>query len=376
MKNLNFKILLFLISIFFYSTKIYANKEDLSKFKRLNDEAFELFEKDQIKSAEEKVYELLAYSKNKKTNIYTINAYTLLGIINKNRAFYITSLENNIKALNLAEKIKDTGRISACLNNIGTIYQLQNNYEQAIKYFSKSLTIEEKRKNPLQKSIRYYNLGDSYKKLDSLDLALSYFNNSLIIEEKYKNNDGIVYAYLGIAEVYLEMKNYFQAKMVLDKIKIKSEEGQVEKQIIFNKLLGQYHLETQKLNEALTFLNLADELSQKNENFSYFLEIYLLQIAVFEKQNEILEANKIYKKYIKLSNELSSSEIKNKIDDLSYQNELTKKELEIKLVLEERQLEKDLRIFGQKITWFVIFILILAVSLILLGVKRLTKNNK
>jgi tetratricopeptide (TPR) repeat protein len=214
--------------------------------------------------------------------------------------------------------------------------------------------------------------------IDIIQLPLGdcIINNSLIIEEKYKNNDGIVYAYLGIAEVYLGMKNYFQAKLVLDKINIKSDEGQIEKKIIFNKLLGRYHLETNNFAEALKFLDAADELSQKNEIYSYFLDIYLLQIAVYEKQNNILSANKIYKKYIRLSNELSNSEIKNKIDDLSYQNELTKKELEIKLVLEERQLEKDLRIFGQKITWFVIFILLLTVSLILFGVKRLTKNNK
>lgn len=359
----------------FFSIGVFAQK-NIQELKRLDSLAFDFYEKNETQKAEETAYLIIEkYSKTTQPSLFLINAYTLLGIINKNRGYYITSLENNIHALNIAEKNNDSGRVSACLNNIGVIYQLQSNYTQAIKYFTKSLIIEEKKKNPLQKSIRYYNIGDCYKELDSFDIALSYFNNSLIIEEKFKNNEGIVFAYLGIAEVYLGLKNEFQAKMVLDKIEGRLKSEQIEEKIIYNKLLGNYHILVKNPSEALKYLNQAELLSEKNKISSHILEVYLFKIEAYEKQNDIISANREYKKYIQFNNELTNSEIKNKIEDLTYQNELTKKELEIKLVKEDRKLEQDLRIYGQKITWFVIAILVISVILILFGIKKLTDTK-
>lgn len=367
-KNIVLFVLLFLF--------VEKNVIGQSNLRKLDSMAFSLYKKNEIKKSESTIYKIIEkYSSSKKKDLFIVNAYTLLGIINKNRGFYITALENNIHALNIAEKIDDEDRISACLNNIGVIYQLQNNYEQAIKYFSRSLKFEDEKNNPLQKSIRYYNIGDCYKELKKFDLALSYFNNSLIIEEKFENNEGIVFAFLGISEVYLGLKNHFQAKMILDKIKNKLKEEQIEEKIIFNKLTGLYYLQEKNPAQSLIYLNEAEKLSEKHKITSHILDIYLYKIQAFEKQLNIEAANKYYKKYIKFNNELTNSEIKNKIDDLTYQNELTKKELEIKLVLEDRQLERDLRIFDQKITWFVMTILIISIILILFGVKKLTDNN-
>ena len=71
------------------------------------------------------------------------------------------------------------------------------------------------------------------------------------------------------------------------------------------------------------------------------------------------------------------------IKDLNYRNEITKKQLEIQLVQEERDLakknekfEKNLRVYGLKITWFVITLLILSIGLILYGVKKLTTSKE
>lgn len=375
------KICLFLVTFFWLRLSVYS-QSSAQELKSLDSKAFAFFEKNEIKKAEETAYLILEREKNSKPSIFQINAYTLLGIINKNRGYYINALENNLHALNLSEKIDDKGRVSACLNNIGVIYQLQNNYSQAINYFSKSLDIEEKGANQLQKSIRYYNLGDCYKELDSFDIALSYFNSSLIIEQKFKNNEGIVFAYLGIAEVYLGLNNIFQAKMVLDKTNSLLLEESVEERIIYDKLLGSYLQKTGQYDQAMSMLKQAEDLSNKNDINSHLLEILLFQIEVLEAKNDIIQANKIYKKYIKLNDELTNSEIKNKIDDLAYQNELKQKELEIKLVKEERNLarkneefEKNLRIYGQKTTWFVIAILTLTVGLILFGIKKLTKQK-
>lgn len=380
--NLFKNFILIILAVFTVQNKVYAQDISIKEFRKLDSLAFMYYENNNATKAESIAFEIIEKAKGKKPNLFIINAYTLLGIINKNRGYYISSLENYIHALNLSEKIKDAGRVSACLNNIGVIYQLQSNYVQSIKYFTKSLEIEEKGKNPLQKSIRYYNLGDSYKELDSLDIALSYFNNSLIIEEKNKNNEGIVYAYLGIAEVYIGLKNYFQANMVLDKIEGKLKKEQLDETIVFNKLKGNYLYFTGDYSSALSYLDQGISASNKHKLSAHLLSLYLLKIDCYEMQGEISNANKWYKIYIKLNDQLKNSEIKNKIEDLTYQNELTKKELEIKLVLEERNLalrnhvfEKNLRIYEQKITWFVVLLLVLTIGLVFYGIKKITTQN-
>ncbi len=378
MKLASLKIVIFYFLTFVGLTG-YAQNNESSKSKeldKLDSLAFVFYEKSDAKNAEITAYKILDKLKNRPANLYQINAYTLLGIINKNRGYYISSLENYIHALNLSEKIKDKGRVSACLNNIGVIYQLQKNYKQAIKYFSRSLQIEEKGKNQLQKSIRYYNLGDSYKELKKYDFALSYFNNSLIIEEKFKNNEGIIFANLGIVEVYLNLKNEYQAKMILDKIEKIIKNAQLEENIVYSKLQGQYNFQVNNFGNALSFLSEAEDLSLKNQIWNHILDIYLLKIAVFEAQNNIANANNIYKKYILKNNELTNSEIKNQIEDLTYKNELTKKELEIKLVQEERNLALKNEKYEQKITWFVLLILLLSIGLILFGIKKLTSEKQ
>jgi hypothetical protein len=109
------------------------------------------------------------------------------------------------------------------------------------------------------------------------------------------------------------------------------------------------------------------------------LELVKLQIEVYEKSSEWQKAASKYKQYLSLIEKMNSLNIKNQLDDLNYRNEISKKQLEIQLVQEERDLakkngkfEKNLRVYGLKITWFVVALLILSIGLILYGVKKLT----
>ena len=158
---------------------------------------------------------LLESSNDTDLSIFAANAHTILGITNKNKGYYVTAINHYLKALNISEKIKDNGRRSACLNNIGAIYLLQDNFKEALNYFNQSLAIEKSLDQPIQKSIRFFNIGDVYNQTDSLELALSFYTNSLLIEKAENNKEGIVYANLGISEVYIKANQLTDAKNTL-----------------------------------------------------------------------------------------------------------------------------------------------------------------
>ncbi len=380
--SLKKNIIFLLFSIILPCGVLLSQNSGEIKLRELDSIAFSSLENN-ASSVLEDANKLLAESLKSKPNFYRINAYTLLGIVNKDRGFYVTSLDFYLKALNTAEKLKDFPRQSACLNNIGSVYQLQGNYSQAIEYFNKSLAIEEKLNQPIQKSIRFYNIGECYKDLDSLDLALTYFNNSLLIEQKAKSNEGIVYAYLGIADVYIRIKRFTDASIVIASIEKKIQQGQIEEAIILHKLKGKLLISSGNSSSALSEFQEGENLSLKYKNSTNLLELVKLQIEVYEKSSDWQKAASKYKQYLSLIEKMNSLNIKNQLDDLNYRNEITKKQLEIQLVQEERDLakknekfEKNLRVYGLKITWFVITLLILSIGLILYGVKKLTTSKE
>ncbi len=351
------------------------------ELQRLDAVAFEALESNDP-TVSQKAKDLLEASQRKGESLYTINAHTILGIVNKEKGYYLTSLNHYLKALNSAEKLNDRARVSACYNNIGGVYLLQENYVKSCEYFNKSLAIEQTLKQPLQKSIRYYNLGDAYSKMDSFDLALSYLTNSLLIEERLNNQEGVIYAQLGIAEVYFKLNRVADCQGLLTKIAQRLGAQQIEENILYELLQGCVFLQQKKLDLALQSFNRAEAQSLSNNFRIHLLEIYINQIAIHKQAKDWQRAVTTYDRFVALKEELNTTKIKNQLEDLTFRNELTKKELEIELIEEEKQLaeknermEKNAANQSQKIVWFLIVSLILLFGLIFVGIRKLSKSN-
>jgi tetratricopeptide (TPR) repeat protein len=344
----------------------------------LDSAAFAAFESGDYDLADSLANQVIIEHGDAKPSIFSVNAFTLLGIINKNRGFYVSSIEYYIKALNEAEALNDLGRVSACLNNIGSVYRLQADYNRAIDYFKRSLLIEEKIDAPLQLSIRYFNLGECYMQLDSLDLALSFFNNSVLIEEKYKNNEGALYAYLGIIEVYLNMDAKNEASRLLEKVANRIPNSNSELRIIQLKLQGEYWLKTGRFDSAIQAVESALNFSRESNIRNHEIELWKLKIAAFKGMNNLPEAVKAYEQYVQLIEELNASKIKNKIDELAYQNELYRKQVEIEVLKEERQLadenrriENQIFAYNSRMMYFLFASLIILIVLVIFGLRRI-----
>ncbi|MDP4684604.1 MAG: tetratricopeptide repeat protein [Crocinitomicaceae bacterium] len=379
--SLKRRFFIFTILCFWNALTVAAQNNESEDLKKLDSIAFASLENNASKVLMD-AGNLLDASLKGKPSFYTVNAYTIFAIVNKNRGFYVTALDYSLKALNTSEKINDIARKSACLNNIGSVYQLQHEYEKAIDFFNQSLELEKKLNQPLQQSIRFYNLGECYKDIDKLDLALTYFNNSLIIEKKLKNNEGIIYAELGIADVYIQIERFSDAEMVLENIGLNITNNQFEEKIIFHKLKGQLFLKKGDNQLALIEFKEGENLSKKHNIRTHLIDLLRTQISIYEENENWKLAALKYKEFSELNDEMNSLRIKNQLDDLNYRNEIIKKQLELEYVQEERDLakknqefEKDLRIYGQKITWFVILLLIFCLGLIFYGVKKLTSKR-
>lgn len=363
MKMYSVKILL-IFTFFGLITDLSAQDE----FDKLDKQMFSLFKQKKYDASEEIANEII--SKTKDTSTYFLNANTVLGIIFKNKGYYSSAIDKSLHVVKIADKKKDMQRLSAAYNNIGVIYQLQNDYKSAITYFSKSLKIESKFNKPLDKSIRYYNIGECYKELDSFDLALSYFSNSLLIEKKYNNTEGILYASIGLVEVYLNIGQVSDAKRILERISGNVDEKSGELFILYNKSLGLYYLNINQIDACLKQLSFIEKYIYKTKQPNYLVDVFELEIKALEKRGDWKNLSMKYKVYLELLNKNQSLEVQNKLNDVMHQNDIKKKELEIKLIKEERDFKSELNLYTSKISLFLLLLLIFIVGFIFYGFNK------
>jgi tetratricopeptide (TPR) repeat protein len=279
------KPFIFFLLLFFGSSIFAQTSKELDELNILDSIAFVALETNNS-DVVEKANKLLSAGIEFDSPVHQINALTILGIVNKNKGYNVTAVDYYNKALQVAKESNDQGRISACYNNIGSVYQIQENYDKALYYFKASLAIEDELNNPIQKSIRLYNLGEIYREMDSLSLALSHFNNSLLIEKEYSNNEGIVYALLGIAEIYLELEKLADADISLDEVRSYLDKSDIETQVLYNLLHARLLKYEGSYNEALLILKDSKSLCKQHEFKVHLMEIYEEELAIKELQDE------------------------------------------------------------------------------------------
>jgi tetratricopeptide (TPR) repeat protein len=356
------------------------NNDQLSQAE-LEKRAFEQLESGKEDPSEAAL--LILQKAGNKPSKYVINANTILGIVHKNRGHYISALEYYIKALDASEQLGDEGRVSASLNNIGIMYVLQENYSKAIYYFNRSLKIEEKLNQPLQKSIRLFNLGDCYKELEQYDEALGYYTNSLLIEKKEKNKTGVVYAELGMADVYTHTNRLTDAKVTLKQVKDHLADADLEAELLFYKLSGEIAMAENRFADAESALKKAEQFSWKHDLKNQLPDIYELLAQLYSTNNHSDKAVAYYRKYIEIAEQLQNNFVKNQLEDLTYQNKLKRKQLQIQYLKEQQTLAeknakamRELRNYDWKIMIFSVIALLSVITVVFIGVRKLVQLNK
>ena len=339
---------------------------------RMDTEMFQCLNQEKYDSASVLANNVLKESNklDEDTSVFKMNAYTVLGIVQKNKGFYVSAIDFNLKLLAIAEKVKDSARMSVAFNNIGELYKFQNNIDQAILFFNKSLKLEMLLKNDEQRSIRLYNLGESYKIVDSFDIALSYFNNSLILEKKNKNRIGINYAMLGLVDIYLEINQMPEAKRFLEKVNHEILNEDYELNRLFKFLYLKYFVKLNATNESNSLLSEIKNIKKGKVDLIFDINLLKLEIELLKNNSKWHLMSEKYEELIALNEKYQSSEIQNRMNDLLYLNELKKKDLEIDLIKSQKTSIEKLKGFTNKLSIFLLLVLIFTVGYVVYNLKK------
>ena len=237
------------------------------------------------------------------------------------------------KALSFFRRKNDSKGIGNCLSNIAVINAEQGNNKEAIKSLLEAQEIQEKSGNNKDLALTLLNIGLNYKQMKEFQTAIQYLNQSRQLMSKNGNKYDECFLLLNLGQVMLDVKKPEQAREYLYSGEKLAREIDAKDLIAKSyEFLSDYNAAVHNYNQAYFFLNKSKQLN-----------------------DSILNA-----------------ETTEKVNQLQYQYEITKREVE-KENLVKQNLKKELQLSRQNL---MMYILIGVIILILLLVAFLSIQNR
>jgi len=121
---------------------------------------------------------------------------------------YAQAIAYNKHALDIAKEIQDTSYIAILYNNIGTICDIQGDYQSALKFSLNALpyVIASGFSDDLADS--YSNLAATYYSLDSIEKAIVYAHKAIELSDVIDNQTILVNVYSNLGNIYAKATPY------------------------------------------------------------------------------------------------------------------------------------------------------------------------
>ncbi len=278
---------------------------------------------------------------------------------------YPKALELNLRKLKLDEKGNSPYDLVMSLNNIGIVYNYQEEYAQALKYHYKADSVI--LHNSIDEEVKYYvymNLGDVYYKMNNTDSAFSYFNKSLVVSSNLKNDDYIGNSMTGLGNTYAKMGNapfsllnYHTAITYLQKAS--------NNDVLCEAMLGLAGLYQQQLNQndsAVYYATLSLGIAEKAALMPKQLEAVDFLTNHYKKTGNTDKAYYYLLKVQQLNDSINSKEKIRELQLMSTNENIRQFEIEEnkKIVRKERKQQLQLLFIGIFIPGFFLITLLLS----------------
>jgi signal transduction histidine kinase len=222
--------------------------------------------------------------------------------IYKNQRNFRLSHQYIDRSIALRTEIGDKNGLGHSYNGKGVIYFDQAKYDSALIYFDKALKFFNEVGNRMGMSKSTFNKGRVMQQLKRYNQAIEYFKTVLPIEEEIQNSYHLGVAYNAIGDLYLTMGDFSRA--------------------------DDYLTRGQKMAEATTSKTLL-------MNNSY------LWYRLYKAQGRVSDALRFHEKYLVYNDSIFSDMSAGKLAEMEALYQLEKKNQEITLLGQEKQLKDN-----------------------------------
>lgn len=211
-----------------------------------------------------------------------------------------------VKKLNeeTVESAKDRVKATA-LNNLGTIFEGQGMYEEAVKKYQESLKISEDIGDNEGVASCLYGIGVILQNQGNYGEALELFQQALKIREELKDKSGISYIHHQMGRIYQDQGKYKEAEELFMKTLKISEELNDKKEKASSILnLGEIYDNQGRYEEALEMFQESLKISEELEDLVAIAKAFHEIGRTYAGQGKYEEAVKMYQKSLKIKEEL------------------------------------------------------------------------
>ncbi|WP_367769307.1 response regulator [Flavobacterium sp. WC2421] len=322
-------------------------------------------------------FSLNLFSSNSVTDKIKPSRKEIVNLTNKASQYlqefnYEKSFATARKALKHSIDAKDDILIAKSYNTIAGNYDELSEYDKAIFFYKKGLFYANKTSNDTVKNSINNNLGNIYCfEVNQLAKGLNYYKKSLDYSLKIADSSQIYITKMNIAWAYFYIGNFKNGKPYLDFItKYKNRLGDNTTIVALNMLNGMYYTSTSDYDKANSFFIDAIKLGNsgiEKSDLSYSHEEYAKLLLKTGKYKEAYENLALFNKIRK---ELEQSDKLKRAEVIGVNLELD----EYKRKVDKIENEKDLQYQSLKKSRIIVFLFIIAFSVVLLLLYTVYKN--
>lgn len=297
-----------------------------------------------------------------------VNTYFNLGNVHLLLNNYVKSLKFFFKTLEILENSDEKGKIAELQNRIAQVYIEIGEIQKAKKYLKLSKKISENLDDNLQLADNYLLYSNLYFELNKLDSALIELKKSELIYDSKSNLIGLGKVYNNYIDIYIEQEKF-------DKVFVYTSLAQrifLESGSIFDLSktytnLGIAYYKTGDLKKSREYLEKSHKISEKYGyldvsmmNFRYLAELNYKEKKYQDAYSDFISYSDTRDSIFSIKKSKISSDIEDKYA-------INKKEIELKLLSQEKQkaeLERDRNKTTSNYLMLIIILVLIVLSLL------------
>ncbi|TAE17004.1 MAG: GHKL domain-containing protein [Bacteroidetes bacterium] len=224
------------------------------------------------------------------------------------------------------------------IESLMNIYKIQKQPEKALAYSGQLASLYQTAGNLGKQASTLNNTGFLYKMLDKNEEAVSYFQKALAVNKQQVAQETNIATLSNLGFTYTYLKKYPEAeKAYSDALAIANVQGNTEQQnLLLNYMAMEKYLSGDN-DEAINYIQRAIAVGEKYQHDNILLESYQAASEIYQKADNLKEAQRYAKLYASLKDKLADKASKIQKEIAKNQIEAERKENELNQLIAERE---------------------------------------
>lgn len=321
--------------------------------------------------------EALGYYEGQKDTTRIVQLENNLSIIYKNKGQYEQALEYGFSVLHKIEHLPHDRTLASTYNTIGSVYYNLKDYPNCLKYYHQALRVRQDIRYLRGEGQSYNNIGDAYNQMMIYDSALTYHLKALTIKQQNKDYVGVTLSNIG--QTILQMGNAKEAKPYLEEalgLTVAAQDVQGEVTVLNH--LGDVSLQLHNYPQAKIYLTRAGAAADRIKGLEYIRRNLELKIQLYQRLGEYNTALAHSQRLMQVKDSLLNKEISESLTRLQVIYETEKKEQQIALLNQEKEVSAARLEISQILIYSLVGGILLVSIILILGFRQyqLTQRNK